>query len=243
MTRVLKRTRLGRLRLRRQPVTYTTLPGGVRLSFHGYLPAKPCLKCHVGWPAAAYAKRVYTNDRRRLLDFDDWCLQCDPPDDFPRDLNGVRPTSTYTDASGRHVGWRERDRVRGLFGPELPLELMGLRKTADGVYRPQPKLDRRPIALQEAHPHAPQSFRPIRDRRRCYAKAVIRAAVVAQAGQCPLCPLPFTESNPAVGGHRVSYADGGATVPANCVALHEKCNREMGRRSLQEVQRERRRLF
>lgn len=218
---------------RRRPPNYTTMPGGCKLTFDGYLPPKPCAApgCGKTWPAAAFAKTPYVQNRERRMPFRDWCLQCDPPNDFPADLRGVRPTSTYTDASGKCVGWRERNRS-GQFGEPLRLELMGLRKTADGVWRPQPKLDRRPAALLLSQPRAPKQYRAVTDSRRGYSKVVIRAKSLEQGGICPACRLPFTKDDPAVGGHRNPYADGWPTTPDNCVALHAACNAEQGRRSL-----------
>ena len=54
---------------------------------------------------------------------------------------------------------------------------------------------------------------------------------------------PFTPASPAVGGHEWPYADGWPTDPSNCVALHAACNASMGRRSLKQFLRDRRRLF
>ena len=226
---------------RRKPVTFTTLPGGVRLTFVGFLPSKPCLHCRREAQAAEYAKRVRAQDRRRVLEWGTLCLQCDPPEDFPRDLNGVRPTSGYTDANGVVVGWQERDKVRGHFGPFLGLEDMGLRRTGDGVWRPQPKLDRRSRAQQLLRPSQPKLVRSICDHRRCFTKAEITAASRRQHGICPLCTRPFTDADPAVGGHNKSYADGGPTHLSNCVAVHADCNSRMGRRSLEEYLRDQRR--
>jgi len=220
-----------------------TFPRGVRLTFEGYLPAKEC-RCRHTWPAAAYAKRVYLQNRSRWLEFGALCLHCDPPlaKHWPADLNGVRPTSTYRDIAGARIGWRERDRTRGCFGPELPLELMGLRRTADGVWRPQPKLDRRSTAAQLARPAPPKQYRALHERRTFTHREIV-AAVIAQRGVCLACDAPFTPASPAVGGHEWPYADGWPTDPSNCVALHAACNASMGRRSLKQFLRDRRRLF
>jgi 5-methylcytosine-specific restriction endonuclease McrA len=239
-----KRRRLDDVRPRRQPVTYTILPGGVRLSFHGYLDGKLCSgPCGQRWPAAAYAKAVYFQSGRRWLRFGPFCLLCDPPPDFPRDLSGVRPTSTYTDAAGHLVGWRERDRERGLFGPEIPLEQMGFRKTADGVVRPQPKLDRRSKTLMRERPRPPKSFRPVRARTRNMPKAWTNGAARLQGGRCKACGCTFTADNPAVGDHDLPYADGWPTDQSNCIALCVPCNREKGRRGFREFMRDKARLF
>jgi 5-methylcytosine-specific restriction endonuclease McrA len=197
------------------------------------------------WPAAAYSKRVYTNAQRRWLDFGEWCLQCDPPNDFPRDLHGVRPTSTYYVAAADGskpvvVGWQQRDREHGRFGPELHLELMGLRKTADGVWRPQPKLDRRSKKQQQERPPAMKIYRAVGDHRRGFPEIVLANAIAKQSGLCAACGKPFTESDPAVGDHNLPFADGGATHPTNCLALHRTCNGKKGRRRFTQYQRDHR---
>lgn len=230
-------TKKKRPRTRRAP--FTTLPGGAKLTFEGYLPSKACPSCHTVWPAAAYVKSLYVN-QRRWLKFGAWCLQCDPPEEFPRDLHGVRPTNTYKDESNRIVGWQQRDRERGRFGPMLPLQLMGLRKTADGVWRPQPKLDRRSKQQRQEKPCPAKTYGAVCDTRRCFSVKELDAAIVHQKGLCKACGKPFTKSEPAVGGHNLSYADGGPTDPTNCIALHELCNEKMGRRSLTQYLRDQR---
>lgn len=218
--------------------SFTVLPGGARLTFEGYLPSKACPECGHVWPAAAYVKTLYTENKRRWLRFGSWCWQCDPPADIPIALNGVRPTSTYTDAADRIVGWQQRDRRRGHFGPMLRLELLGLRKTADGVWRPQPKLDRRSAHEQAARPLKDHKYRTVADHRRCYSVDELDDAIVRQRGLCAACRRPFTKRDPAVGDHAIPYADGGATRPDNCLALHDSCNKKKGRRTMREYQRE-----
>jgi len=194
----------------------------------------------VVWDAAAFVKTVRAQtDGRRYMYYGPYCLMCDPPGDLPRELNGVRPTSTYTDATGQIVGWRQRSKD-GSFGEVLRLECMGLRKTADGVWRPQPKLDRRSTEQQLARPRAPRVYRAITDRRRGFPRPVVRAAAGAQQNLCPDCGEPFTAAKPAVGDHIVPYADGGPTTADNCMALHATCNSAKGRRSLQQYRRDQR---
>lgn len=229
-----------RTKTRRRAASCITLPGGAKLTFRGYLPPKACPgECCIAWDAAAYVKTVKANSNgRRYMLFGPYCLLCDPPAELPRDLHGVRP-SGYTDATGVIVGWRQRSRD-GYFGDVLPLECMGLRKTADGVWRPQPKLDRRSKAQQLARPHEPRRYRAVTDRRRCFPRPVVAAAARAQHNLCPACGAPFTDSKPAVGDHIVPYADGGPTTPDNCMALHARCNSAKGRRNLQQYRRDQR---
>jgi len=221
---------------RRRRAAYITLPGGAKLTFAGYLPPTACLECGMTCPAAAYVKAITINRTgRRELNFGDWCMQCEPPHDTFPDLRGVRPKSNYyaIDDSGkrRAMGWRERDRVRGVHGPELPLELMGLRKMADGVYRPQPKLDRRSREEQVAHPREPKQYAPVRDPQRSFKKSSLEIVITRQQGLCDACGTPFTEDDPAVADHDLPFADGGPTDLVNCRALHRSCNAKKGRQT------------
>jgi len=121
----------------------TVLPGGIRINLDGYLPRKTCLgPCSQLLPAAEFIKSYSFQDGRRVLHFGIRCLQCEPPPrDFP-DLHGARLAPDFLDDHGVNRGWRQRTR-QGPFGDELSLECLGLRRTKDGVFRPQPKLDRR----------------------------------------------------------------------------------------------------
>jgi len=119
-----------------------TLRGGARITLHGYLPDKTCQRCGKVFPAPIYLKTWAFIDGVRTLKFSDMCNTCDPPPrQFPRDLRGMRLASPYIDDNGRACGWYQRNRL-GMFGEELPLERMAWRLET-GVYRPQPKLDRR----------------------------------------------------------------------------------------------------
>jgi hypothetical protein len=131
----------------------TVLPGGAHITLDGYLPPKTCSACKVSQPAAAFLKFWLLRDGRRILTFGTTCLVCDrPPRPFPADLRGARLSPSFIDDAGRQRGWKQRDKERGRFGDELSLNLLRLRQTADGVFRPQPKLDRRSENDIRQHP-------------------------------------------------------------------------------------------
>jgi hypothetical protein len=118
------------------------LRGGARITLRGYLPAKTCHQCGKVFPAPVYLKTWAFIDGVRTLKFSDTCRTCDPPPrDFPRDLRGMRLAPPFIDDDGRTCGWYQRNRF-GTFGEELTLDRMAWRLES-GVYRPQPKLDRR----------------------------------------------------------------------------------------------------
>jgi hypothetical protein len=119
-----------------------TLRGGARITLRGYLPDKTCHACGKVFPAPVYLKTWTFIDGVRTLKFGNTCRTCAPPPrDFPGDLRGMRLVSPYIDDDGQECGWFQRNRF-GIFGEELPLERIGWR-LEKGVYRPQPKLDRR----------------------------------------------------------------------------------------------------
>jgi hypothetical protein len=120
----------------------TILRGGVEITFRGYLNDKTCPICKQQWPAADFLKEIKIDDGRRYLVFGPTCQYCERPiKPFPADLHGARLKDSFVDDRGRR-GWFQRTKA-GTFGPELPLSRMTLRQTADGVWRPQPKLDRK----------------------------------------------------------------------------------------------------
>jgi len=56
-----------------------------------------------------------------------------------------------------------------------------------------------------------------------HAYQVERAAVLAEATHCSICEEPFTEDNPATGGHLVAIRDGGTL--ADGIGPHcRRCN-------------------
>jgi hypothetical protein len=135
----------------------TTLPGGARITFDRYLPDSKCQVCRQARPAAAFLRIWDVIEGRKVLSFGRVCQQCRPVErPFPMALRRMRVTNTYRDAQGRVVGWRQRTRA-GTFGPSLPLAMMEFRRLADGVWRPQPKLNRR-----AAHADRNQAALPLR---------------------------------------------------------------------------------
>jgi hypothetical protein len=118
-------------------------PGGQPVTLHGYLPDKTCPRCGHLRPAAAFWTRfARTVDGHPEVTAGAACLRCDPPPaPFPRDLRRLRFTDTFLTDEGTKAGWRQRTRT-ALFGPILNLTTLQMRRTADGVLRPQPKLDR-----------------------------------------------------------------------------------------------------
>jgi len=158
---------------------------------------------------------------------------------MPHDLQSVRLKHTYR-VDGRLVGWRQRTR-RGLFGPELRLEAMELRKV-DGVYRPQPKIDRRSEQQLQARPRVLAHLADIRDHRREFSRAERYASARRQHNLCLICELPFTKDNPPVGGHDFPHTYGGTSADGsgNCIALHASCNSRQGIRTLKEFKSQQR---
>lgn len=137
---------------------YTVLPGGARVTLEGYLPDRTCRSCNRCWPAAEYIKRIQFRHSVRYLVFGKRCQHCDPPTEVFIELRGVHCSDTYVDDAGVRVGWYQRNR-EGIFGPELSLESLTWRRTADGIWRPQPKLDRRKGDQHVATKHGPASGR------------------------------------------------------------------------------------
>lgn len=126
---------------------FTILRGGVEITFRHYLDDKTCPRCKLKWPAGDFLKELKYEDGRRYLVFGRTCQRCEPPTKpFPADLHGARLKDSFVDDRGQRRGWFQRNKA-GTFGPELPLSRMTLRQTADGVWRPQPKLDRRRAEL------------------------------------------------------------------------------------------------
>jgi 5-methylcytosine-specific restriction endonuclease McrA len=230
--------------LDRRPRSHITqLPGGVRITLWPYLPYKKC-ECGRTAPAAEFIKMLVCQDHERRLHFGRTCL-CKPPlEPLPPELQGVRLTSTFVDDDGRVRGWRQRQgrgKDAAFFGDELPLELAGLRRLADGVWRLQPKLDRRSYAKQVARPRTVSTSGPVRDPQRSNREWVDEA-VIRQYGLCALCKQPFTPEDLATGDHIVAWSRGGSSGPENCQAVHRRCNSQKGNRTMAQYQRYRRQL-
>jgi 5-methylcytosine-specific restriction endonuclease McrA len=205
------------------------LPGGAKIQLRGYLPDKTCrARDHIR-PAGMFLKPAKSRRGKRLYEFDpDVCCWC-AHRQFPRDLLPMQLTGTFVTDDCRCVGWRERTKA-GPIGPELPLESMQFRLTADGVVRPQPKFDRR----KGAQPTSRDCAAVMRDPQRCFTKAEILAALGQQNGRCPVCDRGDWPGNPWVGGHNWPHSRGGSTAPKNCIAVHKRCNQRMSDMTLEE---------
>lgn len=203
-----------------------TLPGGARLTFREYLPARTCPQCRRVRPAAEYVKTWVPVSGKRVLLFGLTCVRCDPPTKPFREFQGMRVRTSYVDDTGHLVGWHQRD-ARGRFGKVQPLETMTFRCDR-GLWSPQPKIDR------HANPHRPRFEKPhagdIRDPRRTFTMVETGAALDRQHRRCAYCDLEFLGGDSIEGDHRIAWARGGPTNSENCQAVHARCNAEKGHR-------------
>ena len=215
--------------MRNRKHVITILPGGgARITLSGFLPDRSCARCNTEQlPAADFMARVYACDGVRKVDFSNVCMRCAHTRTFPADLRALRFTSTYRDDTGKICGWYERTR-EGTFGDELSLELLRIRRMADGVYRPQPKLDRRSKEKQKRRPMPPRPHRKVRDSRRNFPRSLTLRKARAQGNRCPGCRRLYTVENPPCGDHVDAWARGYATVPENHQVLCKECNLRKG---------------
>lgn len=223
--------------------TVVTYPSGARLRLGGhpepYLPDRTCIKCLTRFRAPYFLSEVRLIKNVKHGFFKMTCMHCVAPK-VPKDIHGIRLTSTYVNDDGLLMGWRQRTKHRGCFGPCIALEYLQLRND-NGVICAQPAFDR----STPRHEHLRATLTEnqfingrlvIRDSRRNFSKEQTWTAARRQHLRCLGlgCDKTFGRDHEPHGDHNIPWVYGGPTIDENCLALCGSCNSIKGARSMVE---------